>query len=208
MGKENDEIVKDKTTRLFEEIPFMSEFPFDDYEMTIEDLSLPLDQLGIAPILLSEIGDPNVIKRVDFYYDEGNSSVSISLRKDDIEWLASESGNVRKFDDLRKELDVSLKSKNLIDKIKSIKIGRKFLKNFPDPTLYEVDFNMTLSEFLELYEVSLDSKTKLILQNLNAKGIISIDFSEKQYRAVMAFLNFQLHYVKIILGVTIAARIY
>jgi hypothetical protein len=208
MGKENDEIVKDKTTRLFEEIPFMSEFPFDDYEMTIEDLSLPLDQLGIAPILLSEIGDPNVIKRVDFYYDEGNSSVSISLRKDDIEWLASESGNVRKFDDLRKELDVSLKSKNLIDKIKSIKIGRKFLKNFPDPTLYEVDFNMTLSEFLELYEVSLDSKTKLILQNLNAKGIISIEFSEKQYRAVMAFLNFQLHYVKIILGVTIAARIY
>jgi hypothetical protein len=157
---------------------------------------------------LSEIGDPNVIKRVDFYYDEGNSSVSISLRKDDIEWLASESGNVRKFDDLRKELDVSLKSKNLIDKIKSIKIGRKFLKNFPDPTLYEVDFNMTLSEFLELYEVSLDSKTKLILQNLNAKGIISIEFSEKQYRAVMAFLNFQLHYVKIILGVTIAARIY
>jgi hypothetical protein len=208
MGKENDEIVKDKTTRLFEEIPFMSEFPFDDYEMTIEDLNLPLDQLGIAPILLSEIGDPNVIKRVDFYYDEGNSSVSISLRKDDIEWLASESGNVRKFDDLRKELDVSLKSKNLIDKIKSIRIGRKFLKNFPDPTLYEVDFNMTLSEFLELYEVSLDSKTKLILQNLNAKGIISIEFSEKQYRAVMAFLNFQLHYVKIILGVTIAARIY
>jgi hypothetical protein len=208
MGKENDEIVKDKTTRLFEEIPFMSEFPFDDYEMTIEDLSLPLDQLGIAPILLSEIGDPNIIKRVDFYYDEGNSSVSISLRKDDIEWLASESGNVRKFDDLRKELDVSLKSKNLIDKIKSIRIGRKFLKNFPDPTLYEVDFNMTLSEFLELYEVSLDSKTKLILQNLNAKGIISIEFSEKQYRAVMAFLNFQLHYVKIILGVTIAARIY
>jgi hypothetical protein len=208
MGKENDEIVKDKTTRLFEEIPFMSEFPFDDYEMTIEDLSLPLDQLGIAPILLSEIGDPNVIKRVDFYYDEGNSSVSISLRKDDIEWLASESGNVRKFDELRKELDVSLKSKNLIDKIKSIRIGRKFLKNFPDPTLYEVDFNMTLSEFLELYEVSLDSKTKLILQNLNAKGIISIEFSEKQYRAVMAFLNFQLHYVKIILGVTIAARIY
>jgi hypothetical protein len=208
MGKENDEIVKDKTTRLFEEIPFMSEFPFDDYEMTIEDLNLPLDQLGIAPILLSEIGDHNVIKRVDFYYDEGNSSVSISLRKDDIEWLASESGNVRKFDELRKELDVSLKSKNLIDKIKSIRIGRKFLKNFPDPTLYEVDFNMTLSEFLELYEVSLDSKTKLILQNLNAKGIISIEFSEKQYRAVMAFLNFQLHYVKIILGVTIAARIY
>lgn len=208
MGEENGEIVKDKTTRLFEEIPFMSEFPFDDYEMTIEDLSLPLDQLGIAPILLNEIGDHNVIKRVDFYYAEGNSSVSISLRKDDIEWLASESGNVRKFDDLRKELDLSLKSNNLIEKMKSIKLGRKFLKNFPDPTLHEVDFNMTLSEFLELYEVSLDSKTKLILQNLNMKGVIAIEFSEKQYKAVRAFLNFQLHYVKIILGVTIAAKIY
>jgi len=208
MGEENGEIVKDKTTRLFEEIPFMSEFPFDDYEMTIEDLSLPLDQLGIAPILLNEIGDANVIKRVDFYYADGNSSVSISLRKDDIEWLASESGNVRKFDDLRKELDTSLKSRSLVEKIKSIKLGRKFLKNFPDPTLHEVDFNMTLSEFLELYEVSLDSKTKLILQNLNMKGILSIEFTEKQYKAVTAFLNFQLHYVKIILGVTIAAKIY
>lgn len=208
MGEEKDEIVKDKTTKLFEEIPFMSEFPFDDYEMTIEDLSIPLDQLGISPILLNEIGDSNVIKRVDFYYAEGSSSISISLRKDDIEWLASESDNVKKFDDLRKELDRSLKSDNLIEKMKSIKAGRKFLKHFPDPSLHEVDFNVTLSEFLELYEVSLDSKSKLILQNLNMKGILSLELSEKQYKAVKAFLNFQLNYVKIIVGVTIAAKIY
>ena len=108
MGEEKDEIVKDKTTKLFEEIPFMSEFPFDDYEITIEDLSLPLEQLGIAPILLSEIGDSNLVKRVDFYYAEGSSSVSISLRKDDIEWLASEANSVKKLDDLCKELDLGI----------------------------------------------------------------------------------------------------
>lgn len=208
MGEEKEEIVKDKTTKLFEEIPFMTEFPFDDYEITIEDLSLPLEQLGIAPILLSEIGDSNLVKRVDFYYTEGSSSVSISLRKDDIEWLASEANNIKKFDELRKDLDLAIKSRNLIEKMKTIKAGRKFLKNFPDPNLYEVDFNVTLSEFLDLYEVGLDSKTKLILQNLNMKGVLAIKFSENQYSAVRAFLNFQLHYVKIIIGITIAVKIY
>lgn len=208
MGEEKEEIVKDKTTKLFEEIPFMSEFPFDDYEITIEDLSLPLEQLGIAPILLNEIGDANLVKRVDFYYAEGSSSVSISLRKDDIEWLASEADNIKKFDDLRKDIDLAIESRNLIEKMKTIKSGRKFLKNFPDPNLHEVDFNVTLSEFLDLYEVGLDSKTKLILQNLNMKGVLAIEFSENQYSAVRAFLNFQLHYVKIILGITIAVKIY
>lgn len=208
MGEEKDEIVKDKTTKLFEEIPFMSEFPFDDYEITIEDLSLPLEQLGIAPILLSEIGDSNLVKRVDFYYDEGSSSVSISLRKDDIEWLASEANSVKKLDYLCKELDLGIESRNLIEKMKTIKVGRKFLKNFPDPNLHGIDFNVTLSEFLDLYEVGLDSKAKLILQNLNMKGILAIEFTENQYSAVRAFLNFQLHYVKIILGITIAVKIY
>jgi len=206
--EENEETAKDKTTMLFKEIPFMSEFPFDDYEITIEDFSLPLDQLGISPILLREIGEPSVIKQVDFYYTEGESSVSISLRKDDIEWIARESVKIKKLDDLRKELDHALTSKSLIDKIKSIKTGIKFLKSYPDPTLHELDFNVTLKEFLDLHEVSLESNAKLILQNLNSRGILTLDFSKNQHKAVSAFLNFRLNYVKIILGVTIAAKIY
>jgi hypothetical protein len=208
MGEEKEEIVYDKTTQLFKSIPFMSEFPFDDYEMTIEDLGLPLDQLGISPILIREIGNVDFMKRVDFYYAEGESSVSISLRKDDIDWLASEAHKIKKLDDLREKLDTALESMSLVDKIKNIKTCRKFLVNFDDPSLYEVDFNLTLSEFLELYEVSLESKVKLALQNLNAKSFIKFDFTENQYRAVSGFLNFQLHYIKIILGIIIAAKIY
>jgi hypothetical protein len=208
MGEEKEEIVQDKTTQLFKSIPFMSEFPFDDYEMTIEDLSLPLDQLGIAPILINEIGNTDFMKRVDFYYAEGESSVSISLRKEDIDWLASEAPKIKKLDDLRENLDVALKSKSLIDKVKNIKNSRKFLNNFDDPNLHEVDFNVTLSEFLELYEISLDSKVKLALQNLNAKSFIKFEFTENQYKAISGFLNFQLHYIKIILGIIIAAKIY
>lgn len=208
MGEEKGEITKDKTTRLLEMIPFMSEFPFDDYEITIEDFGLPLDQLGISPILISELGGSNNMQRVDFYYAEGDSSVSISLRKEDIEWLASEAPKITKFDELCKEVDFALKSVDLIEKMKSIRSGRKFLRNFSDPNLQEVDFNETMGEFLGLYEVSLDSKLKLTVQNLNAKSMSKMEITENQYLAIRGFLNFQLNYVKIILGITIATKIY
>lgn len=208
MGEENDEIVKDKTTRLLELIPFMSEFPFDDYEITIEDFGLPLDQLGISPILINELGANNNLKRVDFYYAEGESSVSISLRKDDIEWLASESPKITKFDDLCKEIEEALKSTDLARKMKSIRSGRKFLRNFSDPNLQEVDFNETMSEFLEIYSVQLDSKTKLVIQNLNMKAMAKTELVENKYLAVRGFLNFQLNYIKIVLGIVIATKIY
>jgi hypothetical protein len=208
MGEENDEIVKDKTTRLLELIPFMSEFPFDDYEITIEDFGLPLDQLGISPILINELGANNNLKRVDFYYAEGESSVSISLRKDDIEWLASESPKITKFDDLCKEIEEALKSTDLACKMKSIRSGRKFLRNFSDPNLQEVDFNETMSEFLEIYSVQLDSKTKLVIQNLNMKAMAKTELVENKYLAVRGFLNFQLNYIKIVLGIVIATKIY
>lgn len=208
MGEEKGEITKDKTTRLLEVIPFMSEFPFDDYEITIEDFGLPLDQLGISPILISELGGSNNMQRVDFYYAEGDSSVSISLRKEDIEWLASEAPKITKFDELRKEVDFALKSVDLIEKMKSIRSGRKFLRNFSDPNLQEVDFNETIGEFLDIYAVSLDSKLKLTVQNLNAKSMSKMEITENQYLAIRGFLNFQLNYVKIILGITIATKIY
>lgn len=208
MGEESDEIVKDKTTRLLELIPFMSEFPFDDYEITIEDFGLPLDQLGISPILINELGANNNLKRVDFYYAEGESSVSISLRKDDIEWLASESPKITKFDDLCKEIEEALKSTDLACKMKSIRSGRKFLRNFSDPNLQEVDFNETMSEFLEIYSVQLDSKTKLVIQNLNMKAMAKTELVENKYLAVRGFLNFQLNYIKIVLGIVIATKIY
>jgi len=208
MGEAKEKLVYDKTTLLFESIPFMSYFPFDYYEMTIEDAGLALDQLGISPILISEIGNSDLMKRVDFYYSEGDSSVSISLRKDDVEWLASQSGKIKKLNAPREKLDYALESPKIADKMKTIRDSKKFFNSFDEFSLHDFDFNATLFEFLQIYDVSLDSKVKLALNNLNIKSFDKFELTEKQQQAVCGFLNFQLHYVKIILGVIIAAKIH
>ena len=148
------------------------------------------------------------MKRVDFYYSEGDSSVSISLRKDDVEWLASQSGKIKKLNAPREKLDYALASVKIADKMKTIRDSKKFFNSFDEFSLHDFDFNATLFEFLEIYDVSLESRVKFALNNLNIKSFEKFELTEKQQQAVCGFLNFQLHYVKIILGVIIAAKIH
>jgi hypothetical protein len=198
----------DRTSELMTVLPFMTEFPFGDYDIMMVERGEDFIQLGVSPILVKEFGDTGKIQNLNFYYIEEGSDISISLYKGDIEWIAEEAIHVKKVDALRKMLDDALSSDDLILKTKAIKNGRKFSKLLNCDTVTGIDFNELVSDFLIIYDTNLNSKIKLGLQKLSEATLKSTEFSERQFKAVRAFLNFQIHYIKILLGIVIAAKIY
>lgn len=96
----------------------------------------------------------------------------------------------------------------MITKVKAIKLSRKFTKSINCDNITGLDFNELLIEFTRLHETVLSSKIKLGLQKLSEASLKSTEFSERQFKAVESFLNFQIHYAKILLGIIIAAKIY
>jgi hypothetical protein len=205
--RDHDETV-DTTSELLNVLPFMAEFPFGDYDIRMVEKGDDFIRLGVSPILVKEFGDTGKIQSLNFYYIEEGSDISISLYRGDVEWISEEATNVKKIDALRKTLDDALSSEDLTLKTKAIKIGRKFSKLLSCDAVTGIDFNDLLSEFLIIYDTHLNSKIKLGLQKLSDATLKSTEFSERQFKAVKAFLNFQIHYIKILLGIVIAAKIY
>lgn len=208
MEEYNNEEARDKTSELTKVLPFMIEFPFKEYAIKLIERGEDFIQLGISPMLVNEFGDTGTTENLNFYYTEDSSTISISLGRFDVEWIAERASEVKKLDSIRRELDGGLESEDLIKKVKAIKAGRKFTKSINCESSLLIDFNELLSEFLRLHDTALISKIKLGLQKLSEATLKSTEFSERQYKAVSAFLNFQIHYSKILLGIVIAAKIY
>ena len=208
MSDNSEDKSKDKTPELESTIPFMSQFPFGDYEITMVERGEDFITLGVSPMLIKALGETGTVNMINFYYIEKDSSIANSIYQDDIEWIADEAKHVKKIDILRKELDSALISNNLAEKVKAVKIGRKFTKSINCDNVTGIDFNELLSDFLKVNETVLQARIKLGLQKLSVATINSTEFSEKQFSTVSAFLNFQIHYAKILLGIVIAAKIY
>ncbi len=198
----------DKTQDLFKVLPFMSMFPFSEYDIRLEERGKDYLQLGISPLLIDMIGERGTTETVSFYYYDNESKVAISVSRDDLEWIVEESEKIKKMDAVRIALEKALNEEDLVQKSKAIKLGKKFTKDLGCDHMLSLDFGEILNEFLGIYDTVLTSKLKLGLQKLSEASIKSTDYSERQFRAVTGFLNFQLHYSRIILGVVIAAKIY
>ena len=208
MADRDQGVSRDKTSELRTALPFMEEFPFSDYEITMIEKGENFISLGVSPILVNAFGENGTIDIINFYYIEDESNVSISIPRYDIEWIAKEASRVKKVDALRKTLDDALIEPSLLAKVKAIKLSRKFTKSIDCDNITGLDVNELLLEFTKLHETVLSSKIKLGLQKLSEASLKSTEFSEKQFKAVESFLNFQIHYAKILLGIIIAAKIY
>jgi hypothetical protein len=209
MGKyEEEDEARDKTPELTKILPFMSEFPFTEYTIELLEKGDDLIQLGISPMLINEFGDTGLVETLNFYYLEGDSNISISIDRFDVSWIATQAQKVKVLDSTLKALNVGLDSSDLVEKARAAKVGKKFIKAIECEDALLVDSNELLAEFLNLYGTVLTSKLKMNLQKLSIATLKNTQFSERQWMAVTAYLNFQINYSKILLGIVIAAKIY
>lgn len=196
---------QDKTSELYKTLPFMEAFPFEEYEI---DLESDGDELEVSPILIKTLGSFGESQHLNFNYVEYDSTIMVSFNREDILEVAEIASKIKKLDSVRLELDFGLRSSEIGTKIDAIKKGRKFIKLLNNENVMGPEFAPFLQEMLSLHEASLESHLILELQKLKPQKLFDFKFTLAERAAIFSYLNFQLHYARILLGVVIAAKIY
>ena len=199
----------DKTLELTEMLPFMQAFPFNEYETVLELEGVDPLTLGISQILIDKLGTFGSEYQVNFLYSENNaSSILISLYLEDILDVLEISHTIKKLDSVLEDINIGLTSNSIEIKIKQIKKSRRFLKLLNSESLFSPQFKPVLHELLQASGVVLTSAQMLMLHKLQTAKLMDQVFSKKELDSVFAYLNFQLHYAKILLGIVISIKIY
>lgn len=191
-------------------LPFMQSFPFEDYKIVLENASSPTAQdLGINPILSKSFNHIEPSKRVHFSYSDGDSTIMVSFYLDDLEYIEANQKRITKLDSVRIELETGLSTNDTAIKIATIKKGKAFVKKLNSSILDSPAFERILLDICEIKEANLATNVMLDLHKLNPNDTLKHgDFTKRERETIAAYLNFQLHYARIILGIVIAAKIY
>lgn len=184
---------------IYEIFPFLESFPFKEYVLSNGKSSEKYKDL-----LNKEDEDEELI---NFQYTSMDKDITVSFYEEDMEFLNIISRNISKLDSLRKEIDKGLKSDDILVKFESIRKSKAFLKKVKSPAEKENIFRSVLDGFQEINEINLSEGIIGKINKLDDK-LANYRFTVNELMAVEAYLNFQLHHVKIILGVVIASKIH
>jgi hypothetical protein len=101
-----------------------------------------------------------------------------------------------------------LETVDLVKKIKCVQASKKFLKSLLNENITQPRFEFFLTEILNLNEATLEGELIFELQRLKPKRILTEKLTDLELDSIFSYLNFQLHYCKILLGIVIATKIY
>jgi hypothetical protein len=198
----------DKTSELYTVFPFMEAFPFEGYEITLEADGSEPDETGISPLILKQFGAIGTENHLNFFYLDGETSMLVSFYQEDVQYIAETSGKIKKLTPVRDDLDSGLLSSSLKVKIDCVKRSKKFINLLKSEELSDAPFSEILKEVLDAHGAVLNSQQTLAVQKMNFKKIEETKLTSAERKAIGSFLDFQLNYAKIILGIVIAAKIY
>lgn len=194
-------------SELYKTFPFLYAFPFDNYQINLEKDTFNPKALGIDPMIVNNISGLEEPDVVNFCYIESDSRIVISFYTNDIEYLKDKSSEIKSLDSIRKNIDDGLESLSIKTKIDCIKKATKFIKLLNSGLISSVSFNEVFLDMLKIDNIELSNKTVISLQNMSST-IKEEKFTDAELKAIRTFYNFRLHYVKILLGVVISAKIY
>jgi hypothetical protein len=194
-------------SRLYKEFPFMQAFPFDDYEITLEQEEDFATLAGIDPVVISEAGTFVTPEFVNFYYTSDGTRISLSFYTYDIRYILENCKSIKKIDEVRFNLDSGLVSDSLIEKILSIRSGEKFLKKLGSSLIVGRSFDSLLDDMLKDKDHNL-TKTELNKIKAKYRTISEDSYSDDIKASIGSFYDIHIHHIKILLGVVIASKIY
>ncbi len=199
---------KSKEESLYTMFPFMEAFPFKGYQTALTSDGVGPVEIGIAPIIVEQLGSFGVEKSIAFTYLEGDIGLSVSFYQEDVAAIHKKSDNIKKMNAIRESLDAALTTEDLTTKILAIRESKKFLRVLDLSHLTYQSFDAVLETIAKTYKVAITSDRKLGLQRLIINKVLEPKISKNEGTAIQTFLNFRLHYSKIILGIVIASKIY
>lgn len=204
----SEEESPDRILELYELIPCMEMFPFNEYQIALENEGKGPEEIGVSPLLIKTLGSFGKEQRVAFYYLEEETNIMISIDIDDIKYLIEISKKIKKLNSVNESLIQGLQSDSLEIKMAEIKRSKKFISLLDSDKLNGPPFENVLSDLIEINEVAFTSNQMIGLQRLNFKKLQISELSAAKLHVAKSYLNFQLNYARILLGIIISAKIY
>ena len=178
--------------------PFLENFPFNEFSIEaigFNKSSYDDDYTAAVPTQL-----------IKFLYEKGKSSMTIFVFEQELSWINEVSAKITDLNKIAKIIDSSIKSNDLLRK-------RNGLRHAEDWCAQLQDSRSRLS-----YSTSGEILTKLVDNNDQLVSIINkivklsigvglVGLSEKEYRIILTYYQFQLIYAKLLLGIVIASKI-
>jgi hypothetical protein len=203
-----DNLDQEKKVDVFEAIPFLRSFPFDEYEIEMSVDGVDVADLGISPILIDALGTFGTEQYVRFYYDHLGSKTMVSIHADDVFDIQQEAQGVQKLDEIFKQLKEAITLNDIRKKVSLVKKSKKFIEEIGVEAVILISFTEVLAALAEAEGVELGQELSSALLGLTAKSIIENAKTANDKRLTISYLDFHLHYAMIILGIVIAAKIH
>ncbi len=200
MDRTNSIIEIDTVYELF---PFLSHFPFDQYIM----FYTKEDQNVLSTNITSNIRNYVSPEFINFSYLDKYTDVTVSFYVDDIDYIFESSSKIKKFDDVRRQIETAIKSDNMEEKLNALRIGEKLIKLIDQKIAASVIFNKILEHILNTSNVKI---SKDLMKKIKTKSriILEMDLEQKTYDIINIFFNMHLNHIMIIIGIIIAAKLY
>lgn len=196
------------TGELYRVIPFLRSFPFDEYSIRMKKEGFDFSEENISPILINTLGTFGSETNVVFFYTEKGLVLMTSFYDDDVIAIGEESYKIKKLNSVRESFDAAIESDDVNMKIVAIKEGRKFIKQLGLNHLLFQPFGGVLDVIIKTMKADVPPEVVMGLKRLSVKKVVDGRLDNTAISCVKTFLNFRIHYVKIVLGIVIAAKIH
>lgn len=179
--------------------PFLENFPFDEFS---------IEAIGFNKSSYDNEYSENLMptQLIKFLYEKGKSSMTIFVFERELAWINEVSANITDLNRIAKLIDKALKSNDLLIKRNGVHHAEEWCAQLQDnrSRLSYSTSGEILTKLVDSNEQLVSIINKIVKLSIGA-GIVGL--SEKEYRIILTYYQFQLIYAKLLLGIVIASKI-
>lgn len=181
--------------------PFLENFPFSEFQVEAGDLFKPMatDESSYP----NQTVDPKLLK---FVYDTGQSSMTIMIFEQELNWLNEIAEKITDLDHATKVIDDAINSPDILVKRDGVNFAEEWSSKIQDNhTRLSYSTSGEILAGLVKNHVQLTIVINKLVKLALGKGLVGLDHEE--YQIILTYYQFQLIYTKLILGIMIASKI-
>lgn len=183
--------------KVIETVPFLENFPFDEFSISLAELPPPTGVISNNPI-----------KIINFECLNGINS-TINIFEKELWFLNSISDKITQLNDIKVSIDNGLAAPTILAKRDAILACEKWTTSFDETGQMKFSHETFLSVLAAMIDNHHTENPKPLVDSINKlhqkTGIVRLD--RQSEKTILCYYQFQLIYFKMVLGIIIASKI-